>query len=67
MSPITSQMTSKTAASLVAGYRPVRAEAMSVYRAITGSGYPGTGPGLAGRGRLATLDAFDVIVIFLVF
>jgi hypothetical protein len=65
MSPITSQMTSNTAVSLVAGNRPVRVDATSIYRAITGSGRTDKGPGLTGRHGLAALNVIDFIVIFL--
>jgi hypothetical protein len=59
-------MTSKTAVSLVAGNRPVRVDAISIYRAITGSGYTETGPGLTGRHSLAALNnTVDFIVILL--
>jgi hypothetical protein len=65
MSPITSQMTSKTAVNLVAGKRLVRVDAMSIYRAITGIGRTETGPGLTGGRRVAALNTVDFIVIFL--
>jgi hypothetical protein len=58
-------MTSNTAVNLVAGYRLVRVDAISIYRAITGSGRTETGPGLTGRHRLAALNSVDFIVIFL--
>jgi hypothetical protein len=58
-------MTSKTAVSLVAGNRPVRVDAISIYPAITGSGRTEKGPGLTGRHSLAALNTFDFIVIFL--
>jgi hypothetical protein len=65
MRPITSQMTSKTAVSLVAGYRLVLVDAISVYPAFTGSGRTETGPGRTGSRSLATLNTVDFIVIFL--
>jgi hypothetical protein len=65
MSPITSQMTSNTAVSLVAGNRPVRVDAISIYPATTGSGRTEKGPGLTGRHSLAALNTVDFIVILL--